>query len=80
MWALLVLPDGSLVSGDSAGLVAVWDGGLGTQLSAFSHDADILALAASPAGDAVFASGVDPRICLYRRVPGWCAAGGGEGC
>ena len=34
------------------------------------HAADILAMAASPAGDAVFAAGIDPQLALYKRVPG----------
>ncbi len=27
-------------------------------------------MAASPAGDAVFAAGIDPQLALYKRVPG----------
>ena len=34
------------------------------------HAADVLAMAASPAGDAVFAAGIDPQLALYKRVPG----------
>ena len=34
------------------------------------HAADVLAMAACPSGDAVFAAGVDPQLALYRRVPG----------
>lgn len=70
MWAVAVLPDGTMVSGDSTGGLAFWDAQFGTQLCRFEHRADVLAVAASPAGDAVFASGIDPRVCMYKPVPG----------
>ncbi|MCJ1422146.1 hypothetical protein MMC29_000025 [Sticta canariensis] len=69
VWALTVLPDGSMASGDSAGMLAFWDASFGTQLCSFKHQADILAVAASPAGDAVFASGIDSRVCMYKHMP-----------
>jgi U3 small nucleolar RNA-associated protein 4 len=63
VWALLVLPDGTIVSGDQEGAVQFWDGGFGTLLSRQQHfAADVLALAASPDGSSVWASGVDPRV------------------
>lgn len=34
------------------------------------HAADVLAMAAPPAGDAVFATGIDPQLALYKRVLG----------
>lgn len=70
IWAVVVLPDGTIVSGDSTGNVIFWDARFGTRLCSFAHDADVLALAAAPGGNAVFASGVDPRICLYQRQSG----------
>jgi U3 small nucleolar RNA-associated protein 4 len=76
VWALLVLPDGTLVSGDSGGGVAFWDARFGTLLARFQqHAADVLQLAASPDGDTVFAAGADPRVAVFQRV----APGGGGG-
>ncbi|KAK9805376.1 hypothetical protein WJX73_008329 [Symbiochloris irregularis] len=74
VWALVVLPDGTIVSGDSSGNVIFWDARFGTRLCSFAHDADVLAIVAAPGGNAVFASGVDPRICLYQRQSGSEAA------
>jgi WD40 repeat protein len=69
VWALLALADGTLVSGDAKGNVQFWDGRFGTLTQGFRrHGAAVLALAASPAGDAVFASGVDNSIALFGRV------------
>ena len=63
-------PDGTLVSGSSDGDVTFWDAQHGTQLSSHrQHRADVLALAASPDGNVVFASGVDAQIAAFERVP-----------
>ena len=71
VWQSLVLADGTMVTGDSAGNVQLWDAQLGTRAAAFRvHAADVLALAASPEGDAVFAAGVDVQLALFKRVPG----------
>ena len=70
MWACLVLPDGTMASGDGSGAVQLWDASLGTRLAAFrAHAADVLALAAAPDGSAVFAAGVDPQLVIIQRVP-----------
>jgi U3 small nucleolar RNA-associated protein 4 len=63
VWSLAVLPNGTIVSGDGDGAVQFWDGGFGTLLSRHQQfAADVLALAASPDGNSVWASGVDPRV------------------
>ncbi|MEW5313031.1 MAG: hypothetical protein WDW38_004625 [Sanguina aurantia] len=68
VWRLLVLADGTLVSGDSEGGVAFWDGRLGTRLARFQkHAADVMALAATPDGSSVFASGVDSQVAEFQR-------------
>lgn len=55
-----------MASGDAGGGVALWDARLGTRLAAFSrHRADVLALAASPDGAALFAAGVDSQVELH---------------
>ncbi|KAK9825655.1 hypothetical protein WJX81_005809 [Elliptochloris bilobata] len=69
VWAVAVLADGTMASGDAGGGVALWDARLGTRLAGFSrHRADVLALAASPDGGALFAAGVDSQVALFRRV------------
>lgn len=61
----MVLPDGTMVSGDSTGTLQLWDGQHGTLLQAFSqHKADILAVAASKDGNIVFATGIDVQVSL----------------
>lgn len=71
IWSLLVLPDGSIVSGDSVGNVCFWDGRFGTLISRFDrHAADVLAMAASPDGSVVFAAGVDPQIGVFKKLKG----------
>lgn len=71
MWAALVLPDGTMVSGDAAGGVQFWDARLGTRLASFHrHAADVLALAAAPEGNAVFAAGVDSQLAAFKLVTG----------
>ena len=72
MWACAsqALPCGTLVSGDSAGRVQFWDGMHGTLLFGFQqHAANVLTLAATPAGDAVFASGVDHQVRMEMSEP-----------
>ena len=71
IWAVKVLSDGTIVSGDSLGQVTFWDGRFGTMLAKFNqHGADILALETSPQNDVVFASGIDPRISMYKKTSG----------
>lgn len=63
VWALEVLPDGTMVSGDQEGAVQFWDGRFGTLLTRHQQfAADVLTLAASPDGKMVWASGVDPKV------------------
>lgn len=71
IWRVLMLPNGDIASGDSSGRVAVWDSTYGTLLAAVErHTGDVMALAASPDGSQLFASGMDPKVALIRRLPG----------
>lgn len=80
VWCLRALPDGTLVSGDSLGSVQFWDGATGTlRQSVALHEADVLAIEASPAGDMVFASGVDSKLVCLRRGRGGRGSGAGGG-
>lgn len=79
VWRLAVLADGTIASGDSDGAVCMWDGRYGAQLHRFvQHSADVLALAATPDGEYLFASGVDPRVAQFRKVTGQGAGGQGQ--
>jgi WD40 repeat protein len=49
VWCVGVLRDGTVVSGDSLGMVKFWDSNTATQISSFhAHGADVLTLAVSP--------------------------------
>lgn len=69
VWAIAVMRDLTVVTGDSRGYVTWWDGHAGEQLeSRRSHMAAVLALAISPAEDAIWAAGVDPVLTCYEPV------------
>lgn len=71
IWTVKILSDGTIVSGDSLGQVTFWDGRFGTMLGKFNpNGADILSLAISAQNDMVFASGIDPRISVYKKTTG----------
>jgi len=66
VWSVLVLSNGTLASGDSEGRTCLWDGAHGTLLQSFAaHEADVLALACTPAGDVVFSAGVDNKVAIF---------------
>ncbi|KAJ1463527.1 WD40-repeat-containing domain protein [Pelagophyceae sp. CCMP2097] len=70
VWAVANVPDDdncTIVSGDSAGCVTLWDGAVGVQLRRFRrHDADVLAVVATK--DTIFAAGVDPKVACFEAV------------
>ena len=68
VWSVRCLSDGSLVSGDSTGMMCFWDGktySLTQRIRA--HDADILDVAVSTDGQSVFSGGMDRKTIFYRR-------------
>ena len=70
VWAVLLLNDMAVVTGDSSGHVTFVDGRHGTLVQSFgSHQADVLALAASADQCSVFASGVDHKVVLFSPQP-----------
>ncbi|CAK9225547.1 unnamed protein product [Sphagnum troendelagicum] len=69
IWDLLVLRDGSIVSGDSSGSTQFWDGKQGTLIQVQTrHNADVLALAASPDHRSVFSAGADGQVVQFHWV------------
>ncbi|KAK7463831.1 U3 small nucleolar RNA-associated protein [Stygiomarasmius scandens] len=69
VWTVTVLGDGTIVSGDSLGMIKFWDSRTCTQLQSFqAHGADVLCLAVGPDGSAVYSSGVDQKITQFARV------------
>ncbi|KZP32200.1 hypothetical protein FIBSPDRAFT_723294 [Athelia psychrophila] len=69
VWAVGVLGDGTIVSGDSMGTVKFWDAQTCTQMQSFTaHGADVLCLAISPEGKTVYTSGVDQKIVQFTHV------------
>ncbi|RDB28866.1 U3 small nucleolar RNA-associated protein 4 [Hypsizygus marmoreus] len=69
VWTVGVLGDGTIVSGDSLGIVKFWDSRTCTQLQSFQgHGADVLCLTVSPDGSTVFTSGVDQKTCQFSLV------------
>ncbi|KZW02022.1 WD40 repeat-like protein [Exidia glandulosa HHB12029] len=69
VWAVGVLGDGTVVSGDSLGYVKFWDAKTSTQMQSYQlHGADVLALTIGPEGRSVYTAGVDQKINQFSRV------------
>ncbi|GAA93375.1 uncharacterized protein L969DRAFT_105473 [Mixia osmundae IAM 14324] len=70
VWAVTVLSDGTIASGDSMGNVKLWDPRMNVQLQSFAaHQADCLCLSVSYDGRSLFTSGVDQRVTEIAYVP-----------
>ena len=68
VWSVKCLNDGTIVSGDSTGIVSFWDGKTYSLLQRIKgHEADILDIAVSADGQNVFSGGMDRRTTLYKR-------------
>ncbi|KAG8997306.1 U3 small nucleolar RNA-associated protein [Tulasnella sp. JGI-2019a] len=71
VWAVGVLRNGTIVSGDSMGLVKFWDVKTSTQFkSVKAHEADVLCLAIGSDGSSIFSSGVDQKVtqCILSQT------------
>lgn len=79
VWSVKCLSDGTIVSADSCGKVNFWNGVHGTLSRSFhSHKADTLAIAVSAKEDAVYVSGIDPKILRLQKLEeekSWVVAG-----
>jgi len=72
IWSMLVMNDSTVFTGDSEGHIQVWDASAragGIMLYSFhEHRADVTSLAMSKDQRAVFATGLDPRVAMFRKV------------
>ncbi|KAL4811031.1 quinon protein alcohol dehydrogenase-like superfamily [Aspergillus unguis] len=71
VWSVKCLPDGTIVSGDSAGEVRFWDAKTYSLIQRLQgHLADTLDVAVSADGETVLSGGADQRTVVYRKKPG----------
>ncbi|KAJ5156109.1 hypothetical protein N7492_008912 [Penicillium capsulatum] len=68
VWSVKCLPDGTIVSGDSAGELRFWDAkNFSLSQRVQGHLADVLDVAVSANGDTVVSGGADQRTVVYRK-------------
>ncbi|KAK3109455.1 U3 small nucleolar RNA-associated protein, partial [Teratosphaeriaceae sp. CCFEE 6253] len=68
VWAVVVLLNGDLVSGDSNGEVRVWDGRNYSLLQRMAgHDSDCLDLVTGADGKTIFSGSLDGKMAIYRE-------------
>ncbi|CCG81869.1 U3 small nucleolar RNA-associated protein [Taphrina deformans PYCC 5710] len=69
VWSVIVLRNGTIVSGDSTGSVKLWDKKFYSLLQNFKlHQADVLCLGMNYAGDTLFSAGIDRKMQMYQMV------------
>lgn len=69
VWAVKVLQNGNIVSGDSTGELKIWDSKTYTLMQRIQgHRADVLSLATSADGSIIFSGGMDRRTVSYRKI------------
>lgn len=69
VWCLAVGQDNTIISGDSRGVLSVWDSNLGTLIESHeSHAADILSVTMSQDKNVIYCAGVDPVIRTFSKV------------
>ncbi|PWN52112.1 WD40 repeat-like protein [Violaceomyces palustris] len=84
VWSVAVLPDGTLVTGDSTGVVTFFDARTrvpipGATFKAHANGSDVLVLCVGPDGKAVYSAGVDQKVAEYALVRGGGGISGGGG-
>ncbi|XP_055913784.1 U3 small nucleolar RNA-associated protein 4 homolog [Eupeodes corollae] len=66
VWSLQVLQDMTIISGDSRGIITVWDGKSAAYLEEHTVlKADVLAVAVNEEENKIICSGIDPIIRIY---------------
>ena len=69
VWCLAVTDENTVVSGDSRGVICIWDPNMGTLIESYeSHTADILAITMSHDMNMLYCAGVDPVIRIFSKV------------
>ncbi|KAI0034917.1 WD40 repeat-like protein [Vararia minispora EC-137] len=69
VWTVGVLGDGTIISGDSLGMVKFWDSRTCTQVQSLqAHGADVLCMTIGPDGTSIYTSGVDQKTVQFTRV------------
>ncbi|OAL72960.1 hypothetical protein A7D00_2733 [Trichophyton violaceum] len=67
VWTVKCLPDGSIISGDSAGEVRIYDAKNYSLVQRLQgHQADVLDIAVSADGESIVSGGADQRTVLYK--------------
>lgn len=70
VWAVKCLPDGTIISGDSAGDLKIWDGNNYSLVQRLHcHEADILDITTNASGSMVISGGADRRTVVYKSIP-----------
>jgi U3 small nucleolar RNA-associated protein 4 len=70
VWAVKCLPNGTLVSGDSAGDLKIWDGNNYSLVQRLHcHEADILDVTTNANGSMIITGGADRRTVVYKTLP-----------
>lgn len=68
VWAVKMLSDHTVISGDSMGKINFWNGKNATQTHCFEiHKGAVLSLCVTEDESTVYASGVDPRVMAFHR-------------
>ncbi|PGH11840.1 hypothetical protein AJ79_04637 [Helicocarpus griseus UAMH5409] len=71
VWSVKCLPDGTIISGDSAGEIRFWDAKNYSLIQRVQgHQADVLDIAVSADGESVISGGADQRTTIYRLENG----------
>ncbi|KAL3418104.1 U3 small nucleolar RNA-associated protein [Phlyctema vagabunda] len=71
VWTVKVLAGGNIISGDSTGELRIWSGKTYSLIQRIKgHRQDILSLATSHDGKAIFSGGMDRRTVVYKHVGG----------
>lgn len=69
IWSLVCLGDHGIASGDSLGVVTIWDPVMCVVLHRFvHHQADVLTLSTSMDGNVLISAGIDGAISTYCRL------------
>lgn len=67
VWAVKCLPNGNILSGDSAGDLKIWDGNNYSLVQRLHcHEADVLDIATNTKGSMIITGGADRRTVMYK--------------